>query len=690
MKEKNLLASVALFSNLYNNEKYNGIPDVIAEYIKGAIVYENKYYLTSNEINTLLEQIFEFRIPESVIRYTVKNRLKGLYEKKDGYYYFDSNVSEGFKQLDENFRRISETHNNIFDDLVAFVKSELKISQKNIILDLDNLFEDFNRYLLGEGSSEDYSKFISAFVIKNQLNKDFIRSLNSIKEGIILYQGIKYTPDFNDLGKWTTELTIFLNTELLFSALGYNGTLCEEIFNDFYSLTREINSLSLNKDKKKLIELKYFNETADEINNFFLTAELIKNGKARLDPFKTAMKKITDECKNPAEVKAMCINFFSELKKMGIHQFNYKVNLNKLSDYNVEDTELIRSLKKQAEGSRKPFDEKECILYLQIFTKINSLRRGNSKGPIENIRYIMASENSFVRYLAHNNKVKFEDDDIPFVKDLDYFTAKFWFKLKKGFSDKSTLPKSFDVVTRARLIISSLISNTLTDEYENIILQNKDGILTKDEALERSFALREKQIKPEDLSPENISNSLVLLLDDDYLDTLYREKEKKEELLRRTLKEKNNLIEELEKYKERDRQIKINENKEKYKNERESAVKKRWEEIKKKNWKDLRLLSIVFVINFSIAAITLVLKSVKSLNNWLSEIGYYQLFIWITFAAIITIEIIGRSYLFNREKVKNGWVWLKTILRRNIYLSYKAGILEILNIEYEKDNPPKF
>ena len=50
MKNNNLLASVALFSELYNSETYKSIPDILAEFIKGAIVYEQKYSVNSTEL----------------------------------------------------------------------------------------------------------------------------------------------------------------------------------------------------------------------------------------------------------------------------------------------------------------------------------------------------------------------------------------------------------------------------------------------------------------------------------------------------------------------------------------------------------------------------------------------------------------------------------------------------------------
>ena len=67
MNEINLLASVALFSELYNSKKYSGVQDIIAEFIKGAIVSESKQIANSTEIKFLLDKVYEFKIPESVI-----------------------------------------------------------------------------------------------------------------------------------------------------------------------------------------------------------------------------------------------------------------------------------------------------------------------------------------------------------------------------------------------------------------------------------------------------------------------------------------------------------------------------------------------------------------------------------------------------------------------------------------------
>jgi len=47
MKENSLLASVALFSELYNNENYNNVTDILGEFIKAVVVSENKWTTNS-------------------------------------------------------------------------------------------------------------------------------------------------------------------------------------------------------------------------------------------------------------------------------------------------------------------------------------------------------------------------------------------------------------------------------------------------------------------------------------------------------------------------------------------------------------------------------------------------------------------------------------------------------------------
>jgi len=450
MKNNNLLASVALFSELYNSESFKSIPDILAEFIKGAVVYENKYSINSTELKDLLKRTYGFNIPESVLRTTLKNRLNDVVTKNLDNYHFDKSTLEGYVQFRANVEVINEKHDNIVVELFHFIEIRRKIELT--YREKEKAFENFSHFLMDNGYSDEYSEIISAFVISKESDIRFKEELGAIKEGLILYQGINYSADINQLGSWKDKLTIYLSTEHLFNCLGYNGTLFEEIFNDFFKLVNEINRSHKNQAGEKLIELKFLDETQDEIDHFFKSAESIKKGYKRLDSSKQAMSNILKGANDVSEIKEKQVNFFLELKRKGITHQEFSFDIDK-SQYNVVDLNVIERLKKMSEEKNMPFDEEYCMTCLRIFTKINTFRRGKNNVPFEKIEHVYVTENNLAKYLGHNNVVKFEESDTTFAKDIDYVITKFWFKLKKGFNDKAALPKSFDFITKAKLLL---------------------------------------------------------------------------------------------------------------------------------------------------------------------------------------------------------------------------------------------
>ena len=180
---------------------------------------------------------------------------------------------------------------NILENLYSYIESK-----KSIILDSREkvkVFRAFSNYLLDNDYSEEYSDLISAFIVTNEKDIYFKEILNSVREGLILYQGINYTDNISQLGHWNTELTIYLSTEHLFSCIGFNGVLYQEIFEDFFRLVLEINIKDKKKSKSRnLIQLRYLKETKDEVDYFFSSAESIKKGYKKLDPSKLAMVNI--------------------------------------------------------------------------------------------------------------------------------------------------------------------------------------------------------------------------------------------------------------------------------------------------------------------------------------------------------------------------------------------------------------
>ncbi|WP_299800675.1 hypothetical protein [uncultured Maribacter sp.] len=510
MKENKLIASVVVFKELLDNNK--DIYDIIGEFLKASILEEKKWNFTSTELKNILEKVFDFKLPEAVIKSTLKNRLvKTNFVSLDNGTYTVNNVNE---QIDSEFEKkylekrslYKKTEKEFIDFIEEKRETTLSKPEKNKIRD------NINHYLLGNGINEPYTQDISEYIIQNKGNKEFTDRLNIVKEGVVLYTGVRYTADLNELGTWNKPLTIFIGTELLFNFLGYDGDIYKEIFMDFLKLVREINQASTSKGQSKKIQLKYFNETEKDIHSLFHVASLIIENKTSLDPSRTAMKEIVNGCQSKSDIIVKRNKFFIDLKTSGI-QLEEDKDYYSNPDFNVEGTNVIDAILLQSKTTNKRFDEEYCKDNIKLFTKINVLRKGISDRGFENCKYILLTGNGYIHYLANSPSIKVNPKDIPFATNLDFITDKFWFTLKKGFGKSEDTPKSFDVITKAQMVLSSQMNNTVQEKYTALNEKFKNGEITKEEAISLTYDLRESTLKPEEITEVNLKNSLSFIND---------------------------------------------------------------------------------------------------------------------------------------------------------------------------------
>lgn len=508
MKESKLIASIVVFKELHDNNK--DIYDIISEFIKATIGYKKIWSFNSTQMQELLKELFDFKIPEAVVKTALKRRLVKSNSLKNEYGKFVVNRKNEFlnSEFDKKYNANIKIYNEIEEQFVEYFKKSQEGSFKE--LDIDDFRKNLAHYLLGNSSHDIYNQKISAYIIQNKMNIEFMEKLNSIKEGLILYTGVRYTADLNELGVWNDELTIFLDTDILFNMAGYDGIIYKEIFDDFYKIIQEINQSSKKRNGNSKIHLKYFSEVKDEIDKYFHVATVIVEGKTSLDPSKTAMAEIVNGCSTKSDIIVKKNKFFVDLKTKGIFLEDkryYYVN----HQYNIEDSGLIEELHKESQEARKEFNEENCKNYLKQFTKINVLRRGKNEEGFNKCKYILITNNRFVHYLAHNERIKEHEYSIPFATDISFATDKFWFSLKKGFGHHEEIPRSFNIVTRAQIVLSSQINNTVQEKYTALNEQYKSGKISKDEAISLSYELRESSLKPEDISENNIQNTLVFI-----------------------------------------------------------------------------------------------------------------------------------------------------------------------------------
>jgi hypothetical protein len=677
MNNKNLLASIALFGELYKSDKKESLWDILADYIKGAVSFENRYTLTSVEVKELLSKVYGFnKIPESVIRTTLKSKLKNCARLENGSYNFETSCADTNRTI-ENVDEINKKQQSVLEKLYCYILDKKNLTKAQ--LSKDDVWEQLSKFLLDNDCTDDFPELISSFIIHNNNGEN--DCLNQIKEGLILYNGLcdSETEDINQLGSWKNELTIYLSTEHLFNSAGFNGDVYKDIFDDFKNLINEINHSEKGGNKKGIIHLKYFEETKKEIDNFFVEAENVVKYHQNFDQTRTAMVSILKGCKRIDDVKEKQAKFYVTLKQKNIEIQEYSFDRIK-PDYNIVDDNLIKELKKESDTNHKSFDEDGCLRCLQIFSKINSQRKGVNNVSLEKVKYIYVTEKSLALYLGHSNKVKFNDTDISFAKDIDYVITKFWFKLNKGFGRNTTLPKSLDVLTRARLVISSHINNSLSEKYDELNKKIKDGSLTQEEAIVLYNQYKETPSLPENINSTNIDDTFAFLYDDDFIENHLREKAKQEQTRQeqevkfqktesenliikaeneeikfenQSLKEKNLYYEQKEKEREEIT------NKKRIEKESNEYAEDEWNKSKKTYRTHTRYMFFVFLISLLPISVGLGLSICQSIKTYLNSISEnYLLFVVLGIIIIYVIEGFGSKYIFDKEKVKNGWKYL--------------------------------
>lgn len=493
--ESKLLASLAVFRELYDSKK--DVYSVISEFIREVVVSNAKHQFNLTEITQLLNSSFEFNLPEAVVKDALR-KIDSI-EKTNGFY--NVNIAE-YKNTDfaEKQNEIQKSNSFLIDNLLAYIETEknekLNKHEKGKVVD------SLCSFLLDDQGNQEYLKLISAFIIKNRTDGGFANQLSLIKEGIILYSGIKYSNDLINIGSWTTPLIIFIDTEVLFNLAGYDGQLYKTLFIDFLSFVNEINK----KDQPKLIKLKYFTDVTNEIERFFAKAEQIVLGKEKLIPSRTAMASIVDGCQTPSDVITKKTIFYDLLLKNDIIEDDY-------NDYYIPDNHKYNiSDKNTIDIVAKSLRKDDITEHLNFLNYISIHRKDLNNNNFENIGYILLSGNTLTQRVAWHEEIK-KDGCVPLVTNLSFLTNKFWFKLNKGFG-KDGYPKTFDIITKAQIVLASQLNDSVGIQYEILQSKFKKGDLNEEQAIATIANLRKQSIRPENIVEENITDVLSFISED--------------------------------------------------------------------------------------------------------------------------------------------------------------------------------
>ncbi|MCI7576040.1 MAG: calcium uniporter family protein [Bacteroidales bacterium] len=489
---KKMMASLALFRKLYNNDGTDVLV-LLGEFIKLIIKKNGLYSFSASDIKNRLVREYDFTIPESV----VETALKKFCKKENGNYFLKEDVVLG---TDNDTCAIKENNDELIDKLTCYIEDKTK--QRLSATEKEELVQSFCEFIIEDVTQVKYADYISAFIIECQNDANIREQLRTIKEGVVLYTGIKYNDNVAEVGSWKNDFTIYLEQEMLFHFAGYNGELYKRLFDDFIGLVKEINR----KATKEVIKLKYFPEVEANVNKFFATAQRITDGKETLDPSNTAMNMIVTGCEDGADVTTKKSQFYEALRKSSITvSDNIFIGDKDNMQYNICTEEKANELKQNIND----IPEENILQSLEFINYINVGRKNRKFTSLERSECILLTGNNTTMKVDLSFR---ENGYVPYVTTLDFLTTRIWRKLNKGFGDNK-YPKSFDVVTKAQIVLSSHIAGSVSKEFENLKQSLSDGTISKDVAARTLVDLRAQVLKPEDISTENTEQALLTISD---------------------------------------------------------------------------------------------------------------------------------------------------------------------------------
>lgn len=517
MSERTLLASVALFRELYDNQK--DIYDVISELIKASLVFSKAHLTDATHAANLIKQHFELRIPEAVVNTALKQRLckrdRIVSKINNGYAVNSAGLNDMGQHIINDFKALRENQETFINGLEKYIES-----RRGVLLSEDKktkLAESVCDYFFEGKKRSDFEVEISGFIIHNKGDNQFTERLNAVREGFVLYDGVRHSSDLGQIGSWSAPLTVYLDTENLFNAVGLNGDLHRQLVKDFLSLASDVKIKG-----SRAIAIKYFTECFDEIDRFFHAARAIVDGKGQLDPSKPAMVSIIDGCSKKSDVLAKKAKFFAELERIGISKCELSIGAVDTT-FNLESEDLQSSIEGDLGTSDRDFNKEKCSNLLQMFTKINALRHGKNAGPFESVGHVLLCESFLAKYLSYHRGVADENGGITYSVDLEFITNRLWFKLNKGLGRDLAHPQSLSVLAKAQVVLSSQVNSSISSQYDDLNRRYKDGGLDSTEASYLLDSLRAKSTSPEDIDESNV-DSVVDFISKSDLESARRER----------------------------------------------------------------------------------------------------------------------------------------------------------------------
>ena len=499
--KNNLLASIALFG-IYRNTNQDTY-DLVAQYISAVIAQKEYERFKTDAIQSDLKELFQIDIPIGVINSVCKNRIEGLSLSKG--VFTCSRIPKD--EIEKEYAELTANYDELFALLIAFVNKE------TTEYDGQTIKSRFSDFLIDGGIPETkLNNLFAAFIAGNQESKDIRQKIDLLSSGLISYNGLSYTDSAGNSGAWTEKLTIYLDTEFLFSCAGYNDPYLHDVFQELYELVKEINISYRRRTKKldNLVELKYLKDTREVYLSLFNFAKGYIDSKGAPDPSKRALVKIISESTTVFDVDTHRARIDTAIKDIYNIQYDDRDYSNFITDrrFIIFDESTITSLSHDYNPKKDDTTSRKIDYYARVYTIINGLRGGVRVNIFEKCRYIFLTGSRIGR--GASMAARPDTKSVTLATDIDFLVSRFWFKLNKQLTNNH-IPVSLDIVARSQAVLTKEVSRKVKALYEELKLKNISELEQK--SLYANLTEAEKY-----LAPNSITSTESVLAFIDYKD----------------------------------------------------------------------------------------------------------------------------------------------------------------------------
>lgn len=448
-----LICSLATWRILRKHQKTQS--DIIAIFCKDII--KKKYETTifdTEHLQQELQNVYGFDLPNSVIAEVLTKNLSQILQKDVGGYKLTKKI-ENNNEMNGLIGHYQKEYNEFSKNLQDFVRRKSQNKQPQEILEL------FNQYILlykdetlDKTKDQQFFAYFADFLLNHK--DKYTDLLQTIKEGVILYEGLRYRVDKT---KNHNTLVLFLDTEIIFSAMGYNGELYKKKFDEFYDLARKYDGCK--KDENMLRMPLYYDEAVEtEIrHNFDYARKIRKQGTANYKPT-AVLRYLTDKnnFKDESNIDIEESRFFYYLNtKLKITKYNklnenYENLLNKYKDSNLESLRVIENIKQEYSDKQKHCTDEEVQDSIRSLNLISLIRHSCPKIFFE-AQALLITNTVLTNKIAWHKDIM-ENKNIPLATTLDFITARLWELLSESLGNGlETINPIFNIQVLLKTII---------------------------------------------------------------------------------------------------------------------------------------------------------------------------------------------------------------------------------------------